>query len=176
MKVGAFCFGDITRVPLLQDAPSAIARRKLRRQERIGIACCFGEMDRIRTRGQTIRINHTNGLTEGGSLSEAPGDVKRLKGRFVNLRSAAVDSEKEKLEHQIELATPAASYVKDETTVQRLLRFADELKTKLLRSSQHRKITARAEELWQQAGRPSGRDLDLWLEAEKQVNDENRRT
>lgn len=87
-----------------------------------------------------------------------------------------MDSEKEKLEHQIELATRAASYVKDETTVQRLLRFADELKTKLLRSSQHRRITARAEELWQQAGRPSGRDLDFWLEAEKQVNDENRRT
>lgn len=27
MKVGAFCFGDITRLPLLQDALSAIARR-----------------------------------------------------------------------------------------------------------------------------------------------------
>lgn len=87
-----------------------------------------------------------------------------------------MDSEKEKLEHQIELATRAASYVKDETTVQRLLRSADELKTKLFRLSQHRKITARAEQLWQQAGRPSGRDLEFWLKAEKQVNDENRRT
>jgi hypothetical protein len=31
------------------------------------------------------------------------------------------------------------------------------------------KIAANAHELWQNYGRPAGRDLDIWLEAERQV-------
>jgi len=36
--------------------------------------------------------------------------------------------EKEKIEHQLELATRVAQTIKDETTVQRLRNFADDLR------------------------------------------------
>jgi Protein of unknown function (DUF2934) len=85
-----------------------------------------------------------------------------------------MDDDKEILEHQIELATRVASYMRDETTVQRLLRFADELRTKMLRSSKRRRTIALARELWEKAGCPSGRDLEFWLEAERQIGDEDR--
>jgi hypothetical protein len=55
-----------------------------------------------------------------------------------------MESERQRLEHQIELATRAASFIKDETTVERLLRFADELKHTLFLSSRRRKIRTRA--------------------------------
>lgn len=84
----------------------------------------------------------------------------------------AVD-EQQKIEHQIELATRAASLVKDETTVQRFRSFAEELKRKLRRIMRRGKVRARAYELWEQAGQPTGRDLDLWLEAERQIEDEH---
>ena len=42
---------------------------------------------------------------------------------------AVVDlKEQNKIEHQIELATRAAAFVKDETTVERFKKFAEELK------------------------------------------------
>ncbi|MGY8682598.1 DUF2934 domain-containing protein [Bradyrhizobium sp. UFLA05-153] len=84
-----------------------------------------------------------------------------------------MDPEQERLEHQIELATRAASYIRDESTVQRLLRFAEQLKHKLLLSSRRRKIRTRAYRLWEQAGCPSGRDWDFWFEAERQIRDQN---
>ena len=34
------------------------------------------------------------------------------------------------------------------------------------------KVRARAYELWEQAGRPAGRELEFWLEAERQIEDE----
>jgi hypothetical protein len=33
----------------------------------------------------------------------------------------------------------------------------------------HENISRRAQELWEQYGRPSGRDEDIWLEAERQL-------
>lgn len=84
----------------------------------------------------------------------------------------AVD-EQQKIEHQIELATRAAALVKDETTVQRFRSFAEELKRKLCRIMRRGKVRARAYELWEQAGQPTGRDLDFWLEAERQIEDEH---
>lgn len=83
----------------------------------------------------------------------------------------AVD-EQQKIEHQIKLATRAASLVKDETTVQRFRSFAEEMSRKLLRMMRRGKVRARAYELWEQAGRPADRDLDFWLEAERQIEDE----
>jgi DUF2934 family protein len=81
-----------------------------------------------------------------------------------------MDSEQERLvEHQIELASRAASYIKDETTAERLLRLAENLKDKLSLSLRRRKIRTRAYQLWEQAGRPSGRDWEFWLEAERQI-------
>lgn len=81
--------------------------------------------------------------------------------------------EQQKIEHQIELATRAASLVKDETTVQRFRSFAEELKRKLRRIMRRGKVRARAYELWEQAGRPTDRDLEFWLEAERQIEDEH---
>ncbi|MCA1552268.1 DUF2934 domain-containing protein [Bradyrhizobium sp. BRP19] len=74
-----------------------------------------------------------------------------------------------KLEHQIELATKAASYIRDESTASRLRRFADELRQRLFPSTRDREIKMRARELWEHAGRPVGRDVDFWLEAEREI-------
>lgn len=84
---------------------------------------------------------------------------------------ATVD-EQQKIEHQIELATRAAALAKDETTVGRFRSFADELTQKLLRMMRRGKVRARAYELWEQAGRPANRELDFWLEAERQIEEE----
>lgn len=83
----------------------------------------------------------------------------------------AVD-EQQKIEHQIELATRAAALVKDETTVQRFRSFAEELRRKLLRMMRRGQVRARAYELWEQAGRPVDRELEFWLEAERQLDEE----
>jgi hypothetical protein len=84
---------------------------------------------------------------------------------------SAVDEQK-KIEHQIELATRAAALVKDETTGQRFRSFAEELMRKLLRLMRRGQVRERAYVLWDQAGRPSDRDLEFWLEAERQTEEE----
>jgi hypothetical protein len=68
--------------------------------------------------------------------------------------------DRKKLEHQIELATRVAACTADESIANRLRRFADQLRQRLFPSSQRNQITARAYELWEQAGRPAGKDLD----------------
>ncbi|MGY0575953.1 DUF2934 domain-containing protein [Bradyrhizobium sp. RDM12] len=79
--------------------------------------------------------------------------------------------DRKKLEHQIALATRTAAYTGDENTASRLRQFADQLRRKLFPSSSRRaQITARAYQLWEQAGRPSRRDLEFWLEAERQIS------
>jgi Protein of unknown function (DUF2934) len=80
--------------------------------------------------------------------------------------------EQKKIEHQLELATRAAAYVSDETTVRRLKRYAEELRQKLFQMIRRRKVRARAHQLWQQAGQPPDRDLEFWFEAERQINEE----
>jgi hypothetical protein len=81
-----------------------------------------------------------------------------------------------KLEHQIELAERAASIVKDEPTAQRFIAFARQLRQMLqgalvVRRRRH-EIRARAYELWEKAAKPSGRDVEFWLEAERQLENE----
>ena len=82
-----------------------------------------------------------------------------------------MDREREKIEHQLELATRVASSVTDPSTIGRLRSFADELRLKLQRLVRRPQVKARAYELWQEAGRPSGRDVEFWLEAERQVKE-----
>jgi Protein of unknown function (DUF2934) len=79
--------------------------------------------------------------------------------------------EQKKLEHQLELATRATAYISDETTVRRLKKYAEELKQKLFQMVRRPKVRARAYELWEQAGRPHDRDLEFWLEAERQIKE-----
>jgi hypothetical protein len=81
-----------------------------------------------------------------------------------------MDREREKIEHQIELATRVAASVNDETTVQRFRSFADDLRHKLWQLMRRPQIRARAYELWEEAGRPAGRDFEFWLEAERQIS------
>jgi hypothetical protein len=77
--------------------------------------------------------------------------------------------ERTKIEHQLELATRVANTIKDESTVRRLRNFADELRQKLKRMMHRRQVRARAYELWEEAGQPAGRDVEFWLEAERQL-------
>ena len=85
----------------------------------------------------------------------------------------AVDpQEQKKIEHQLDLATRAAAHVSDEVTVRRLRKYAEELRQKLFQMIRRPKVRARAYELWMQAGQPPDRDLEFWVEAERQVKDE----
>jgi hypothetical protein len=80
------------------------------------------------------------------------------------------DEDRSKLEREIERAKRLAASVTDRTTAQRLWAFVDELKQRLKRRLAARQareeIKARAHELWVQHGRPPGRDLEFWLQAE----------
>ena len=80
--------------------------------------------------------------------------------------------EQRKIEHQLELATRATAFISDETTVQRLRKYAGELKQKLYGMMRRPKVRVRAYELWEKAGRPSDRDLEFWLQAEQQIKEE----
>jgi len=68
-----------------------------------------------------------------------------------------------------------ASAVTDRTTQRRLAELRDEL-AETLRRFPHRhasipesRIRARAHELWEQHGRPQGRDEEFWLRAEREL-------
>lgn len=63
--------------------------------------------------------------------------------------------DRKKLEHQIALATRTAASTGDENTASRLRHFADQLRRKLFPfPSRRSQITARAYQLWEQAGVP----------------------
>jgi predicted RNA-binding Zn ribbon-like protein len=84
----------------------------------------------------------------------------------------------QELKRQIEQATRLASVTTDLTTYQRLKEFAEELRQRLQRRLVARRSThairARARELWEQHGRPTDRDLEFWLRAERELSeDEN---
>jgi hypothetical protein len=83
------------------------------------------------------------------------------------------EKERERLRHQAELAARIADVVKDESTSQRLKHFAREVGERLLRPMRRSKVRTRAYELWEAAGRPPDRDLEFWLEAERQIREEN---
>ena len=79
------------------------------------------------------------------------------------------------LQRQLELATRIASGVTDQTTVERLRAWIEDLKQNLRHRLEARRIRhetgTRARELWEQNGRPSGRDVEFWLQAESEVNE-----
>jgi Protein of unknown function (DUF2934) len=81
--------------------------------------------------------------------------------------------ERRELERKIEQANRIASRINDPTTYQRLRNFVEELRHKLLQRLAARRTTeeirARARELWELEGRPAGRDLDIWLQAEREL-------
>jgi hypothetical protein len=76
------------------------------------------------------------------------------------------------LERKIEQASRIASRVNDRTTYQRLTAWVEELKQRLQKRRAARRskeeIRKRAHELWEQHGRPIGRDEEFWLQAESE--------
>ena len=79
------------------------------------------------------------------------------------------------LERKIEQATRIVSRVNDQTTLERLRAWIEDLKQRLRQRLEARRtkqaIGARAHELWEQNGRPSGRDLEFWLQAESEISE-----
>jgi len=83
-----------------------------------------------------------------------------------------------KLERKIEQAARIASGVSDQTTVDRLRAWIEDLKQRLRQRREAKRIkheiTLRARAIWEENGRPSGRDLEFWLQAESEINQEGR--
>ena len=81
--------------------------------------------------------------------------------------------ERRELERKIEQANRIASRINDPTTYQRLRNFVEELRQRLRQRLAGKRtveeIRARARELWELEGRPAGRDLDIWLQAEREL-------
>nr|WP_091963704.1 DUF2934 domain-containing protein [Bradyrhizobium shewense] len=72
------------------------------------------------------------------------------------------------------MARRLASRVTDVTTSQLLTAFAEEIGHKLqelLSRDRRGQIHARAQQLWEEAGRPEGRDVEFWLQAERELMD-----
>jgi hypothetical protein len=87
-------------------------------------------------------------------------------------------TDRRELERQLKQAQRLASEITDQTTFQRLKAFIEELRERLQRRLASRRsrqeIRARAYELWEQSGWPPGRDLEFWLQAERELKgDEN---
>jgi hypothetical protein len=81
------------------------------------------------------------------------------------------------LERKIAQASRIASRVGDPTTVQRLVAWVEDMRRKLRQHREARRtreeIRTRARELWEQSGRPDGRDLEFWLQAESEISDQS---
>jgi hypothetical protein len=77
------------------------------------------------------------------------------------------------LEREIERAKRLAASVIDRKIYQRLKAFVEELRQRLQQRLAARRskeeIKVRAHELWKQHGCPLGRDLEFWLQAEREL-------
>jgi len=82
------------------------------------------------------------------------------------------------LERKIGQARRIASTITDQTTLERLRAWVEELKQSLRQRLGARRakeeIKARVRELWERNGRPAGRDLEFWLQAEAEMIERNR--
>ncbi|MGY2905726.1 DUF2934 domain-containing protein [Bradyrhizobium sp. URHC0002] len=79
------------------------------------------------------------------------------------------------LERKIAQASRISSRITDQTTYERLSAWVEELRQRLEQRLAARRmreeIRARAHELWEQNGRPAGRDLEFWLQAESEISE-----
>ena|ERR1700730_14196157 len=66
-----------------------------------------------------------------------------------------------------------ARWVGDRQTVRGILALAAELRdrARALSDPDEGKIRNRAREIWEENGRPQGRDLEFWLQAEREFQD-----
>ena len=89
-----------------------------------------------------------------------------------------LNEEPRELEQKIEQATRIASRINDQTMVERLRAWIEDLKQKLRQRLEARRtkqeISARAREIWEQNGRPGDRDLEFWCQAESEISERDR--
>jgi hypothetical protein len=66
-----------------------------------------------------------------------------------------------------------ARWVGDWETAQRIMALAEELKNRAraLARPDERRIRKRAREIWEENGRPAGRDEEFWLQAEREFRE-----
>src|ERR1700704_3081394 len=66
-----------------------------------------------------------------------------------------------------------AQWIGDHETVRRILALADELKqrARAMARPEEAKIRNRARELWEENGRPAGRDEEFWFQAEREFRE-----
>jgi hypothetical protein len=66
-----------------------------------------------------------------------------------------------------------ARWVTDHSTTARILAFTNELEQRamMMERPSEDDIRARARELWEQAGKPEGRDEEFWHRAEKELKE-----
>jgi hypothetical protein len=66
-----------------------------------------------------------------------------------------------------------ARWVDDWETAQRILALAEELKNRArsLARPDERRIRKRAREIWEENGRPAGRDEEFWFQAEREFRE-----
>jgi Protein of unknown function (DUF2934) len=64
-----------------------------------------------------------------------------------------------------------ARWIGDRETVQRILALADELmqRARALVEPAEEKIRKRARKIWEENGRPAGRDEEFWFQAEREL-------
>jgi DUF2934 family protein len=64
-------------------------------------------------------------------------------------------------------------WIDDQETVQRIRELSAKLKrrARAIAKPTERRIRRRARELWEQAGRPAGRDLEFWFKAEQEFRE-----
>ena len=81
------------------------------------------------------------------------------------------------LERNIALASRISARITDQTTIERLRAWVEDMRQRLrdrLAARRTRQETeARAHELWEQNGCPVGRDLEFWLQAEAEISRRN---
>jgi hypothetical protein len=82
------------------------------------------------------------------------------------------------LKLKIDQATRIASRINDQTTVERLRAWIEELRQRLRQRlearSTNQAIPVRAREIWEQNGCPADRDLEFWLQAESEISERDR--
>ena len=110
------------------------------------------------------------------ALKFHPLRVEPVLARNVLLgRSWSMDQSEDprELERKIEQASRIASTMTDQSTIERLRGWVEELRQGLRQRLAERRakeeIKTRARELWEQNGCPAGRDLEFWLQAESEI-------
>ena len=83
-----------------------------------------------------------------------------------------IEDDPDELQREIERASRLASAVTDPTPISALACWRScERPPRLAARRAKEAIRARARELWEIEGRPAGRDLDFWLQAEREFRE-----